>query len=235
MIKDALEYLVRLGNTRMEHDGERLLSTQPLHPVLEAVPVTLEIRSLRGLVSYIQSHFDGDESWMIHVESPRDVVVLSPCNRDRKRREWMRAKAMTPEFPFGQFLDVESFLIRLQSNVVDAYDRNVILKVVGNLRDEDITTYGDDGVSQQVTAKTGVATVAKVRVPNPVVLAPYRTFAEVEQPMSSFVFRMQQGPKCGLFEADGGAWRLAAMEAIGAYLQDRLRAEMDAKRVVLLA
>ncbi|WP_457982005.1 hypothetical protein ACQ9QD_10970 [Bacillus paralicheniformis] len=35
---------------------------------------------------------------------------------------------------------------------------------------------------QQVVAKTGVASLANVQVPNPVVLAPsYRTFAQVEQ------------------------------------------------------
>ncbi|MNW60692.1 hypothetical protein D3C74_386970 [compost metagenome] len=63
------------------------------------------------------------------------------------------------------------------------------------------------GMTQSVVAKTGVATVEDVKVPNPVLLAPYRTFVEVEQPESSFVFRMKDGPSAALFEADGGAWR----------------------------
>jgi hypothetical protein len=44
----------------------------------------------------------------------------------------------------------------------------------------------------------------------------------VDQPISSFIFRMKDdrcgGVQCALFEADGGAWKINAMEAIKAYL-----------------
>lgn len=55
-------------------------------------------------------------------------------------------------------------------------------------------------------------------------LRPYRTFREVEQPASRFVLRLQSGqgdgmPKAALFEADGGAWRLTAIEAIARWLR----------------
>ncbi|OSA97223.1 hypothetical protein B2H85_16310, partial [Clostridium botulinum] len=56
-----------------------------------------------------------------------------------------------------------------------------------------------------------------------VALAPYRTFPEVQQPTSKFIFRMQQGPKAAIFEADGGAWRNQAMQSIKAYLQEELK------------
>jgi len=64
-----------------------------------------------------------------------------------------------------------------------------------------------------------------VAVPNPVTLRPYRTFSEVEQPASQFVFRMKTGgssPSCALFNADGGAWALEAIENIKRWLSDRL-------------
>ncbi|KHO31340.1 hypothetical protein OR63_10900, partial [Clostridium tetani] len=82
---------------------------------------------------------------------------------------------------------------------------------------------GDDGVSQAATIKTGVASVNEVKVPNPVVLAPFRTFPEIEQPESKFIFRMQSGPRAALFEADGGAWRNEAMIKIKAYLEEQLK------------
>jgi hypothetical protein len=87
-------------------------------------------------------------------------------------------------------------------------DRDIMLKVVGNIKEETVNTIGDDGVSQAVVAKMGVATVANVKVPNPVVLKPYRTFVEVDQPESEFIFRMQSGPRCALFEATAanGNW-----------------------------
>ena len=53
-----------------------------------------------------------------------------------------------------------------------------------------------------------------------------RTFMEVEQPESAFVFRMRQnerdGVECAIFEADGGAWMNAAMKNVKEYLQYEL-------------
>lgn len=67
--------------------------------------------------------------------------------------------------------------------------------------------------------KTGIANIEDVVLPNPVTLRPYRTFNEVEQPASSFVFRAKDGPMFALFEADNGAWRGQAMQNIKAYLE----------------
>ena len=64
-----------------------------------------------------------------------------------------------------------------------------------------------------------------VPVPNPVALVPFRTFIEVEQPESKFVFRVKDGPQMGLFEADGGEWRLAAMLRIKEYLEGSFTAK----------
>ena len=55
-------------------------------------------------------------------------------------------------------------------------------------------------------------------VPNPVTLRPYRTFMEVEQPAISCVFRLRQGHMLSLHEADGGLWRLEAIQSIKAFL-----------------
>jgi hypothetical protein len=94
---------------------------------------------------------------------------------------------------------------------------------------------GDDGVSQAIQAKVGVATVATVQVPNPVVLAPFRTFVEVDQPESELIFRMQNGPRCALFEADGGAWKLTAMRNIKDYLHAALEQEIESGKIVIIA
>lgn len=84
--------------------------------------------------------------------------------------------------------------------------------------------YSDDGISQKATVKTGIASKGDAIVPNPVKLQPYRTFHEVEQPMSEFIFRMKSddGVRCALFEADGGAWENVAMKKIKEYLEVEL-------------
>ncbi|HRT84379.1 MAG TPA: hypothetical protein P5523_07040 [Bacteroidales bacterium] len=141
---------------------------------------------------------------------------------DAGREVYMTAEAFAPKFNFYQFYDVESFIIAMQSCFVQNEDSDRILRIVGNIREEAVKQTGDNGISQMVTAKTGIATVEEVKVPNPVILAPYRIFREIEQPESKFVFRMQMGPRCALFEADGGAWRLNAMARIKEWLEIEL-------------
>jgi hypothetical protein len=73
--------------------------------------------------------------------------------------------------------------------------------------------------------KAGVSRVTEIPVPNPVILAPFRTFLEIEQPKSKFVFRMRSGsesPSCMLVEGDGGAWKMDAMLKIKAWLSEKM-------------
>ena len=62
-------------------------------------------------------------------------------------------------------------------------------------------------------------------VPNPVKLVPYRTFSEVEQPSSLYVFRIRDDggePMFKLVEADNGLWKNAAMKKIKEYFEYEL-------------
>jgi hypothetical protein len=238
MIKEAIQYLTQLGKTETLEVGSQTFSTHKLHPVLAEQPVVLNVRSLSGLVDYLISNFDTDplgEAKMVHVVSPTEVIAFSSFNRDYKRNDYIKANAMLPSFQFDRWYDSEDFNIKLQSAFVSNKDRDIMLQVVGNIKEENVRAVGDDGVSQAVSVKTGVATVGTVMVPNPVLLAPYRTFVEVDQPESDFIFRMKNGPSCALFEADGGAWKLQAMRNIKEYLQAALETEITAGEVVIIA
>jgi hypothetical protein len=237
MIKEALQYIVGLGTVETHEIDTQIFSTQKLHLVEADIPNILQVRSLSGLVDYLISDFDTDDfsKRMIQVVSPTEVSVFSSFNRDYKRNEYIKAKAMLPEFRFDQWYDAETFNIKLQSAFVSNEDRAIMLQVVGNIKEENVRQVGDDGISQAVVAKTGVATQGNVLVPNSVVLAPYRTFVEVTQPESDFVFRMQNGPRCALFEADGGAWKLTAMRHIKEYLQAALEKEIQEGKIVIIS
>ena len=119
----------------------------------------------------------------------------------------------------------ETFLIALQSKFIPGDDRELLLKFAGTVEDGTVAQYNDDGITQKATVKTGIASKGDALVPNPVRLRPFRTFVEVEQPESSFVFRMKQGNgvECAIFEADGGAWKNVAMQNIKEYLQSELK------------
>lgn len=235
MIRDAFEYIVSLGNTRKEIIDGQVFTTQKMHLVPESTATSIHVRSLSGLVEYLQSDFDTEDPLMIHVISPTEVVVFDTLNRDFNRNELIKATAMIPSISFDRWYEAEDFNIKLQSVFVKNDDRDVMLKVVGNIKEEAVNTVGDDGVSQSVVAKTGVASVGNVLVPNPVLLKPFRTFVEVDQPASDFIFRMKSGPSCALFEADGGAWKVQAMKNIKDYLQIALEKEFESGKLVIIA
>lgn len=209
-------------------------TTRPVFlPPKEPLPVPLAINTLSGVVEYIKNGVDRgsiEDGWMIHVVDPETVTVVSGLfGRAEQRREYLRATASAvlkdAEFEYGEFYDAEEFNIKLQSVFVVNDDRERVLKLVGNIKEENVRQTGDDGVTQTVTARSGIARVEDVQVPNPVTLMPYRTFREVSQPSSDFILRLRSGhggdmPSCALFEADGGSWKLRAIQSIAAYLKE---------------
>lgn len=234
--QEALEYLVGLG---MEKEPilkleQGTYTRENLERVNIPVASKLTVSTLTGLVDYIKSKLDTlPEKLLIQVKSPSKVDLYSPLNADREREQYISAEAILPNnVQYERFLDTERFNIMLQSAFVDNKDKSILLKYTGLVQDDAVKTIGDNGVSQAVTIKTGVASVGQAEVPNPVTLAPYRTFPEVEQPSSKFIFRMKEGPSAALFEADGGAWRNQAILGIKEYLKEALK---DNENVEIIA
>lgn len=225
--REALEYLVNLGEKKepIIQLDQGTFSRVSLNRVTEPVASKLTVSTLTGLVDYIKTNVDRLEGkLLIQVKSPEEVALYSPLNADREREKYVSAEAILPNnVVYERFLDTERFNIMLQSAFVNNKDKEILLKYTGLIQDDAVKTIGDDGVSQQVTVKTGVASVGQAVVPNPVVLAPYRTFPEIIQPESTFIFRMKEGPSAALFEADGGAWRNAAILGIKEYLKEALK------------
>lgn len=240
MIKEALEYIVGLKDAQ-EHviDGTTYTDKKLIPVFRNKIEDCIKASTLTSLVDYIKNNVDdciAGNRVIVHIVNPTTVEVKSPVYDDSAERDkYIAAIAKVPHFVFGNFYDAESFNIALQSKFIQGDDRNIILKVVGNLKDEAVRTIGDDGVSQSVTTKTGIASVENVKVPNPVTLKPYRTFLEVEQPESKFIFRMKDGGFCGLFEADGSAWENEAIKRIKEYLENELSEFVENNTVIILA
>ena len=235
MLKEFVQYLLDLARPELVETGGNTYSTRNLNRLnVEHDVNSINVRSLSGLVDYVKSNFDHDRTLMIHVKSPTEVNVFDALNDVNDRRTYVRAGALLPSITFEQFVDREKFQIMLQACFVGNQDKEQVLKVVSSIIEENSVQTQDDGVTQRVTAKTGVATVGNVNVPNPVTLKPFRTFAEVSQPESEFVLRLKDGGRVGLFEADGGAWELNAMANIAEYLSNELSEEIEAKKVYII-
>lgn len=207
----------------IEIDG-RKYSTDRLTPVALPSPEGLQVNALTAIEDYLNKNPDelSLDKVTVLVDNPTTVRVLSTIQGVFQQRfVYLTAQLSPGRFRFGNWYALEEFNIALQSMFVEDETVKTILQIVGNITDGTVTAFSDDGVSQQVQAKAGITRVANVEVPNPVTLAPFRTFAEVDQPASKFIFRMKSGaetPTCALFEADGGAWAGEAITRVKEWL-----------------
>lgn len=240
-IKAALEYAVDLNQYGLEivtaADGTEYYDahkTKMVELKPKRYPKTLELSTLTSLVDYLKTDLNNmkKQRLIVAVEKNDEVCVWSENDELEHRTLLVDAKARIPELIFGQFMSSEEFNIMLQSNFIDDNDRDTLLEFASALKIESGSEIEDNGVSQVATVKSGVASLAKGKAPNPVLLRPYRTFAEVEQPASQFVFRIDKQARMALFEADGKRWVQEAVGNIAAYLKAELA---DQEHITVLA
>lgn len=216
-----------------------------LHAIHRKLPErqALSLSSLSGLVDYIKADPDALVGPLIvHVASQTRVSLLGAARADdfHSREHLALADYSLGVFQFGRWMDRESFNIALQSQFAPVADWDPLIQIIANIVDANVVEAKDNGFSQSVTAKAGIsaAVLEKVTAPNPVVLAPYRSFPEIEPVVSSFVFRMRGGGgkpvEVALFEADGGRWQVDTVQKLFEELSKRLASEIEAKKVVLV-
>lgn len=236
MIEKALKYIVGLKEPKLEEINGDTYSDKPLHRIDTYIPRAEPIRmnTLTSLLDYIRSKADVmAEKMIIQVVSPEEVKLFSCLNDNRERECLVVVNAQVPSFNYERFIDHETFLINVQSKFIDdpKTDKALLLKFAGTVEAGSVANYGDDGVTQKATVSTGIASKSDAIVPNPVKLAPFRTFVEVSQPVSEFIFRIKQdkyeGILCAIFEADGGAWKNEAMNEIHSFLEENLKDYKD--------
>ena len=229
MLKECIEKILSLAVPTTVTFGGRNYTDRALVPVKEPVDDYETVATLTGFADLLKAGFTpvGDKQY-VHVESHTTVTMLDHgCTIWGHRTQ--RLTAVLPSelkaFEYGRYMGVEAFIIGLMSMFVETPDRETILRQVSKITDEDVSVSEDDGISQKVTVKASVALKGEETVKRVVTLAPYRTFREVAQPESQFVFRVKktdEGPACAIFEADGGKWRLEAMQHIKTWLGEKL-------------
>ena len=230
MIQQAIDRILELNRPERVMIEGRNYTPLDLSPVEPPSPKSHTVHTLGGLADYIRSNVDDLDylNLIVHVASHDCVQVFSGLNEEwRKREFYLQASLLPVVFDFDRWLDQESFVIGMMAKFRPENDRDDILQVVGNLVENTQVKIEDDGMTQQVSAKAGIGRIVDVSIENPVTLTPYRTFIEVEQPASKFVLRMRKGgegkaPQIALFEADGGAWRIEAINNVARWLKAEL-------------
>ena len=244
LTRDFLEKVAEMAQPNTLTEGIRTFVDKPMHMLVDeiAADIPLHTNSLSSVADYIKSNADfdalaSDGRKIIHVEDEKTVWLYTEMNSFKKRSALLLASAWVSSFPFGQWLSLENFIISVQANFVTDEHRDELLSFVATVKQDTGVEQQDDGVTQKVTTRSGVSLSRTSKVPNPITLRPFRTFSEVEQPESAFVFRIKAEEGCGvkvaLFAADGDAWRHDAILKIRDYFQTYVIAEDDS--VIVLA
>lgn len=234
MIKEALQYLVGLKPVERFQIGGREYASSELTGIEDPIPAPLVISTLGGFLDLVKERFEDfvkdanlpdPPPVIVHVADHQTVYLISRVSdRWAQRTHYIKCSLTeTRGFQFGQWHDHESFVIGLLSNFVESDALKGVVRLASNITNERVATSEDDGISQTVGIRAGVHLKETTEVKYRVKLAPYRTFREVEQPESEFVLRLSQNnpehtPKLALFEADGGKWKLDAIDNVARFL-----------------
>lgn len=243
-MKEALEYLVNLGEKNAKTElvligGKTYVPAVKRLEEYSKMEYASPVHSLTlvGLIDYIK-HMSREfrDDMFIHISSPTEVKLVSALDEERKRECLFKSSAEVSAFQFNTWYNQENFVLALQTEFEATPDLEAVMKMAGNIEAKTVQNYSDDGVSQKAVISHGIASKEDAIVPNPVILRPYRTFQEVEQPESNFVFRISDNgePKFKLVEAEGGLWKNVAMGSIKLYLEEMLQ-EIDRADIPVIA
>lgn len=226
---EKIEQLVEGKVATVAHGG-RIYSVRDLKPLDPPLPAPLQVSTLSAITSYLRSTPDElnlDELVLV-VEGNTKVSLYSKLREvDQKRAAYMTANAILPKssHAFDTFVSVEEFLVWLATGFAPSAHRELLTKMLSHIDTEDTATIQDNGFSQVVTVRTGVARVENVAMPNPVKLAPYVSFPEIAPPEQDFLIRMRgKGKDVAVRLIPVGAlnWALLLRDRIGSWLQNDL-------------
>jgi hypothetical protein len=236
MLAEFVTKILGLSPPNTPKFGDLDYTDKPLTLIIPPAPQPVACSTLEGLVDLWAGELDDAKSkgdLLVHITSPTEVDLISrESDQFGRRRVW--AKAKYPElkgFAFGTWLDPESFIIAAQQHFQrvkvqsddGSYvkDLDYVLDVASHITAENAVSNTDDGFAQRVAVKQGIALKAEIVLRPLVNLAPNRTFAEIDQVLSQFVFRarIENGSaRLALYEGDGGRWKLGAVSAIYTWL-----------------
>ena len=224
MDRTAIEKIEEMSKPNIVREYGYSYSDKKLNIINVPRVKTVCFNTLRGLVETLKIEYGNyDGTIIVNVKGYDKVEVLTAIDdADRLREYPYEANAEITSFNFGYKLDYESMIIALKSKFVETPELLNVVQLLGNITNEQSAQTLDDGFTQNVVVKKGIALKENKNIKPIVKLIPYRTFLEVDQPESEFLLRLHDGNTVALYEADGGAWKLEARSKIAEYLRKEL-------------
>ena len=233
MHDEAVEAIKNLSNEAMELkevDGKKYSPVTLKRVYSDPRPDALRIKSLEGIMDYLTANIDNldIDELILHIIDYETVCILTNVRGEKNQRHVVIQAGLGEfdSFPFDRYIGQEQFIIKMRAMFNSTTDLESIIRYTSKIDQTASVVTEDDGITQNVNIKQGQsgAMTERETIPSLVVLEPYRTFSEAEQPASQFLFRMKtedEVVKCALFEADGGAWRSQARQNIAQYFSER--------------
>ena len=236
MLAKMIDKIVGLKETKIFEIGGQTYTDGHLTmvPIHVDRPECITVSGLDGICQLIRTELAKvGTTVLVQAKSYKTVEVMTTYLDDFSRNILYRAEADVPGLRTG-FRDRETALIELRSLFIPGEGTAYLLDLLSRMTDENSVSTQDNGVTQTVEARQGIALKERVEIRPRVVLQPFRTFLEVDQPESEFLLRVDAEKGIGLFEADGGVWKLEAKKNIAAYFAKNLSDLIEAGQVVIM-
>ena len=237
MLRNFINRIVELAApTTYEIDGHTYASDalRRIDPP-KYKPEPINVTGLDSICKLVQNEVKAvGRKIFIRIAAYNKVSVFSTYDDQYERAYLYRCEADTPNVTVDRFIGYENAVIELRSLYIPNDDTDYLLKLLSSISSESKVVSTDNGVTQSVEAKQGIALSQMVAVKPRVSLKPFRTFIEVDQPESEFLLRISSDGKIGLYEADGGVWKLEATRNVAAYFEEALKDLVESGDVVVI-
>lgn len=239
MLKAMIEKIEKMAGPKVYDIGNEhyasanLVRIDPKKDFPKSISLTGLDSVCKMVVNEANDLFPGDQV-LIQVVDYRSVRVFTTLDGEMDRCWLYECEADTPRVKTGTFMSHEEAVIQIQSLYIPNEDSKYLLKLLSSVSRESKVSSNDNGVSQTVEARTGIALTTNEVVRPHVSLCPFRTFLEVPQPESMFLLRLDNNGQIALIEADGGVWKLEATRNIASYFEKELGGLIEDGRVVVL-
>lgn len=237
MLKEAIKKIEEMAApTIHEVDGSIFSNQQMVHIMdRKPMPKCIELTGLDSICKMVRNEAEHvGLQIFIQVKDYKNVSVFTELDEDEDRLHLYKCIADTPDVTTGYFMDYEKAVIELRSLYIPNGGTKYLLQLLGSISNESKVTTSDNGVTQKVEAKSGIALSSMVEIEPRVTLQPFRTFVEVEQPASEFLLRINDRGQIGMFPADGGVWKLEATRNVAGYFEEKLKDLIENGTVVVI-
>ena len=237
MLREMIEKIESMAKpTFHEVDGQVFANQQMIHVAdKKPMPRCIDLTGLDSICKMVRNEAEHvGLQIFIQVKDYKSVSVFTELDEDEDRLYLYSCVADTPAVTMNRFMAYENAVIELRSLYIPNKGTEYLLQLLSSISNESKVTSSDNGVTQQVEARSGIALNSMVKIEPRVTLQPFRTFVEVAQPESEFLLRINDRGEIGFFPADGGVWKLEATRNVAAYFEEKLKDMIEAGTVVVI-